>query len=207
MKNKLERRSVEFEVRAAEEEAGYILEGRAVVYDKPTVIHDWRGEYIEVIKSGALNNTDLKDVRLLANHDLSKIPYARSRNNNENSTMQLYVDSEGLKFRSVLDKENTESRNLWSAVKRGDVSGVSFLFASRNDKWENTTEGRKRTISDISTIIEISIVTMPAYEETSVSARNKSALDNAQSELDSSHDQVDTRSKDYAVKALLKMYS
>ena len=78
-------RSFDFEVRAEEtEERGHIIEGRAIVYGQRTNL----GWYDEIIEDGALDNTDLRDVRLLVNHNTDMIPLARSRNNNANSTMQ-----------------------------------------------------------------------------------------------------------------------
>lgn len=75
MKNKeLERRSYNFEVRAEETEAGNIITGRPIVYNSRTDL----GWFDEIIEPGALNNTDLTDVRFLVNHDTSKIPLARS---------------------------------------------------------------------------------------------------------------------------------
>ena len=89
MANKeLERRSYNFEVRAEENEQGSIITGRPIVYNSRTDI----GFFDEIIEEGALNNTDLTDVRFMVNHDMSRIPLARSRRNNGNSTMQLTVD-------------------------------------------------------------------------------------------------------------------
>ena len=80
MKNKkeLEQRSYSFEVRAEETERGKVITGRPIVYNSRTDI----GPFDEIIESGALDNADLTDVRFLVNHDLSRIPLARSRRNN-----------------------------------------------------------------------------------------------------------------------------
>lgn len=69
------------------------LEGRTIVYDNQTVINDQSGSFIEVIRNGALDGSDLTDARLLYNHDLSKIPLAKTP-----KTMQLIKDSVGLKM-------------------------------------------------------------------------------------------------------------
>ena len=55
-----------------------MLEGRPIVYDVQTVINDEVGSFTEIIRSGALDETDLTDARLLYNHDLNKIPLART---------------------------------------------------------------------------------------------------------------------------------
>lgn len=181
-KNQLENRSYQFEVRAEESESGNIITGRPIVYNSRTNI----GYYDEIIEPGALNNTDLTDVRFLVNHDTSKIPLARSRRNNGNSTMQLTVDNEGLGIRVLLDVENnSEARALYSAVQRGDISGMSFMFGIDDEEWENLdSDHPTRHIRGISTVVEVSAVTFPAYESTEIDARSKEALDNARLAVD-----------------------
>lgn len=176
-KSKLENRSYQFEVRAEESEAGNIITGRPIVYNSRTDL----GWFDEIIEPGALNNTDLTDVRFLVNHDTNKIPLARSRRNNGNSTMQLTVDNDGLGIRVVLDTENnSEARALYSAVQRGDISGMSFMFGIRDEEWENLdSDHPTRHIRDISTVVEVSAVTFPAYDSTEINARSKEALENA----------------------------
>jgi len=177
-------RCYNFEMRTSrdEQERG-IIEGYAIVYDSETDL----GYFREIIKSGALKNTDLKDVRFLVNHNTDMIPLARSRNNNENSTMQLIVDEKGLKIRVKLDIENnTEARNLYSAIERGDITGMSFMFTIRAEKWDDEdTDHPKRTITDIEQVFEVSAVTFPAYEETEINARCKEELESYRSTLDS----------------------
>ena len=177
-------RSFNFEVRAIINENKYTLKGIPIVYDKRTDL----GFFDEVIVSGALNKTNLKDVRFLVNHDTSKIPLARSRNNNANSTMRLAVTERGLEIEVDLDVENNvEAKALWSAVQRGDITGMSFMFGIRGEDWEGLdTDHPLRKITDISTVVEVSAVTFPAYEQTEITtARDKLALDNAKKTLDS----------------------
>lgn len=176
------RRSYNFEVRADETEQGNIIEGRPIVYNSRTDM----GWFDEIIEPGALNNSDLTDVRFLVNHDTNKIPLARSRRNNGNSTMQLTVDNDGMGIRVVLDTENNaEARSLYSAVKRGDISGMSFMFGINDEEWEDLdSDHPTRRIKEISVVVEVSAVTFPAYEATEINARDKSALDNARSALD-----------------------
>lgn len=187
-KNKpLEQRSYNFEVRAEESETGNIITGRPIVYNSRTDL----GWFDEIIEPGALNNTDLTDVRFLVNHDTSKIPLARSRRNNGNSTMQLTTDNDGLGIRVTLDTENnTEARSLYSAVQRGDISGMSFMFGIRDEEWEDLdSDHPTRHIKDISTVVEVSAVTFPAYESTEINARSKEALENARSAVDTARQQ------------------
>ena len=176
-------RAFNFSIETREDGDGYgILEGHAIVYNK---IYN-NGYFEETIERGALKNTNLKDVRFLVNHNTDMIPLARSRNNNENSTMQLIVDDEGLRVRIKLDIENnTEARNLYSAVKRGDISGMSFMFIVRGERWEDeNTDHPKRFITDIEVVFEVSAVTFPAYEETDINARCKAELESYRATLE-----------------------
>lgn len=178
MKNKeLEQRSYNFEVRAEQNEKGNIITGKPIVYNSRTNI----GPFDEIIEPGALNNTDLRDVRFLVNHDMSKIPLARSRRNNGNSTMQLSIDNDGMSIEVLLDTENNaEARALYSAVQRGDITGMSFLFDVDAEEWDELdSEHPTRHVRSISTVVEVSAVTFPAYESTEINARSKEALDNA----------------------------
>jgi HK97 family phage prohead protease len=187
-KNKLlEQRSYNFEVRAEESDQGNIITGRPIVYNSRTDL----GWFDEIIEPGALNNTDLTDVRFLVNHDTSKIPLARSRRNNGNSTMQLTTDNDGLGIRVTLDTENnSEARSLYSAVQRGDISGMSFMFGIRDEEWEDLdSDHPTRHIRDISTVVEVSAVTFPAYESTEINARSKEALENARSAVETARQQ------------------
>lgn len=181
-KKELERREVVIEVTAEENESGSVITGRPIVFDSMTNI----GEFDEIIERGALNNTDLTDVRFLVNHDLSKIPLARSRRNNGNSTMTLTVDEQGMFIRAILDTENNaDAQALYSAIQRGDISGMSFLFSVTDERWENLeSEHPTRHILAIGAVIEVSAVTFPAYNSTSISARNREALENARAALE-----------------------
>ena len=179
MNKELIRRNYEFDCRAEEDdERGSVLIGRPIVFDSRTDIGGW---FEEVIMRGALDTTDLTDVRFLVNHDMSKIPLARSRKNSINSTMRLTVDEDGLFMRVVLDTENnSEARNLYSAVQRGDITGMSFMFSVDGEEWENLqSDYPLRKITSIGSVVEVSAVTFPAYESTEINARDRDALDNA----------------------------
>lgn len=187
-KKELERRSYEFEIRAENNESGNIITGRPIVYNSRTDL----GWFDEVIESGALDNANLTDVRFLVNHDRSMIPLARSRRNNGNSTMQLSVDTFGMNIDWIkLDTDNnTTSKALYSAVERGDITGMSFMFSIDDEEWENLeSDHPTRHIRKIGSVVEVSAVTFPAYEATEIYARSKEALENARSVLESARQQ------------------
>lgn len=183
-KKELQHRSYLCEVRAEENENGIaLITGRPIVYNSTTDL----GWFSEEIEQGALNGTDLTDVRFLVNHDTSKIPLARSRRNNGNSTMTLIPDEQGLIMHADIDIENnTEAKSLNSAIKRGDISGMSFMFTIEDEEWRDLeSDYPKRIIKRIGSIVEVSAVTFPAYQSTSIYSRNnKEALENARKTLE-----------------------
>ena len=180
-----ETRAFSFEVRAEEnEQHGTYITGTPIVFEQTTDL----GWCQEKISRRALEGTDLKDVRFLIGHNTGMIPLARSRNNNENSTMQLSVTEDGMDIRVDLDTENNaEARALYSAVKRGDMTGMSFMFVVDKDSWEDIeSDYPKRTVEHIKTVLEVSAVAFPAYEGTNIQAASEDhALDSARASLES----------------------
>lgn len=177
-------RMFNFEVRAEDTDRGHTITGRPIVFGQMTDL----GWYDEVIERGALDETDLKDVRLLVNHNVDMIPLARSRNNTENSTMRLMPDENGLGIRADLDTENNaDAKSLFSAVSRGDIDGMSFMFTVEKDSWDDPeSDHPTRHILSIRRVFEVSAVNFPAYSRTSIQARGLSdALDSAKESLES----------------------
>ena len=186
-------RSLEFEIRAEDtgnqERAGRIT-GTPIVFSQVTDL----GWIREVIEPGALDETDLKDVRFLVGHDTTSIPLARSRNNNANSTMQLSVTERGMEIRVDLDIEgNPRAKELYSAVKRGDITGMSFMFTVDKDSWDDLdTDQPLRHILGISRVFEVSAVAFPAYEGTRLEAADDdAALESARVSLESARKQLE----------------
>lgn len=181
-KDEREVRTFSYEIRADDDK--YCLTGRPIVFNQRTDM----GWYDEIIDAGALDITDLRDVRMLVNHDTTKIPLARSRNNTEHSTMQLKPDADGLVMTCYLDCDNNaDAKSLYSAVKRGDITGMSFMFTVDKDSWDDIdTDHPTRHIRSIKRVFEVSAVTFPAYAQTSIQARGLGeALDSAKTSLDS----------------------
>lgn len=201
-KKELERRSYNFEIRAEESDGVGILTGRPIVYNSRTDL----GWFDEVIELGALDGADLTDVRFLVNHDLSKIPLARSRRNNGNSTMQFSIDQQGMLLDWVkLDVENNaDARALYSAVQRGDVSGMSFMFSIDSERWEDLeSDHPTRHIEKIGSVVEVSAVTFPAYDSTEINARSEEALEKARLAVETARTQnADSLDKEARTKEL-----
>ena len=190
------------------ENAGNIVEGLAAVYDQETVIRDFFGEFIEVIRAGAFDECDFDDVRFLVNHDFNGIALARSRRNNKSDkpdTMQLWVDANGINIKADLDtKNNEQARALYSAIERGDMDGMSFCFYVTEDgqKW-STKDGKDyREIIKVSKVIEVSAVNFPAYGGTNIDSRS---LDSDKRALDNYRARLDNRDKESEQLAILKL--
>ena len=127
----------------------------------------------EVIAQGAFPSLASQDCRALVNHEPSQI-LARSKNGT--GTLKLSIDSKGLKFEFQAPKTQA-GEDLLESIRRKDVDQCSFGFvvAPNGDKWEKSGAVQVRTITKISSLLDISIVTYPAYQETSVSARSKTS--------------------------------
>jgi HK97 family phage prohead protease len=177
---------------------GDYIEGHPAIYDQKTSIGGW---FYEIIQRGAFDGCDFDDVLFSINHDLRKIPLARSRRNNGNSTMQLRTDDRGLYIRASLDVENnSEAKSLHSAVKREDIDGMSFIFYVDEETWEDLdTDTPTRRIKKISKVIEVSAVNFPAYTGTDINARDQSVLDNAAKALENARSQLDNSKSELEV--------
>lgn len=181
-------------------EDGNFIEGHPAVYDQRTNVGGW---FFEVIERGAFDGCNFDDVLFSVNHDLRKIPLARSRRNNGNSTMTLNTDQVGLYIKAELDIENnTEAKALYSSVKRSDIDGMSFIFYVGEETWEDLDKVTPtRRISKISRVIEVSAVNFPQYTGTDINAnaRDKSALDNAVKALDNARSKLDNSNDELEV--------
>ena len=180
---KFEIRDFGFGIAETREENGTgIVEGYAVVFDSPA---DIGGMFRETIDRDALIGTDMTDVRLCLNHDTGYV-YARSRRNNGNSTLQLMPDEKGLKIKAKLAvNESPKAQDYYTAVKRGDMDKMSFIFSVEDEEWRDLeSDYPTRIIKKIGKIVEVGAVTFPAYQETSISARSSEVLEKAKETLD-----------------------
>lgn len=172
-------RIAEIRTQESADSKSLVLVGRPIVFDTPTTINSPAGEFIEVIRRGALDGADISDVRLLINHDTDRVPLARTP-----KTMQLLISDKGLEMTATLP--NTEDgRSVYNAVKRGDMTGMSFAFTVDTDGeiYECSDSYVKRTITRIKKLYECSVVSFPAYAETSVEARQSITTHTANVEL------------------------
>jgi HK97 family phage prohead protease len=143
-----------------------IVEGRAIVYDTPTIMWEYDGiKYYEVIARGALDGADMRDVPFKYNHSDSVMIMARTRN----KTLDLIPDNKGLLIRANL-ANITAGRDLHELIKRGDIDKMSFAFTVKEHTYNQETH--TRTILKFKRIWDVSAVDIPAYSDTSISARS-----------------------------------
>lgn len=156
-----------FELRAQSDDGGYDLEGYAALVETPYEVEDFLGEYTEVIRAGAFKRTldHGADVRLLINHD--GIPLARTKS----GTMSLEEDGIGLLVRAGLDKASPQVQSVKSAIDRRDADQMSFMFRVTRQEW--SPDFTQRDILEVQ-LFDVSVVTFPANEGTSVSLRSAS---------------------------------
>jgi HK97 family phage prohead protease/HK97 family phage major capsid protein len=148
------------EVRAAEGERR--IEGYAATFNDVTDL----GYFREQIAVGAFDGHLADDVRLLINH--TGVPLARTTN----GTLRLSVDETGLRYEAQL-ADTTEGRDLYTLIKRGDISQSSFAFSIEEESWDN--KANLRTVNKVGRLYDVSPVTYPAYATTTVAARNAAA--------------------------------
>jgi hypothetical protein len=139
------------------------VEGYAAVFDSPTII---AGKWQEQIARGAFTDAvDRDDVVFLINH--TGLPLARTRS----GTLELSEDERGLKIRANLDPSDPDVRSILPKMKRGDLDKMSFAFVPTAQEWSDESEMPTRTITRAD-LHDVSIVTTPAYESTSIGLRS-----------------------------------
>lgn len=143
-----------------------ILEGYAAVYDSPTVVFEIDGiEYKEVIECNAFDGAIMKDCCFKYNHNDSALVLARVRG----GSLTLTPDSTGLYFRAKLFN-TTVAKDIYTLVKEGGIDRCSFSFLVLEDSYNKDT--RTRSIKKFKEIFDVSVVDIPAYDDTNVEARS-----------------------------------
>lgn len=161
-----------------------IIEGYFALYEQETEL--WEGSY-EIITKGAFDNTLNNDIRALWNHNTQ---YVLGRN--KNGSLQLKTDEKGL-F-GIIRLPNTQyAEDLHELVKRGDIDQCSFGFNILDEDLEELASGGYRWRINEIDLHEISVVTFPAYENTSVKARSKEVEQLQERKLQEKKDQLSKR--------------
>lgn len=153
----------------AEESQELWVEGYAVRFESPTVLFEYDGiEYKEQIDRNAFEECQMEDVIFNYNHG-GKVT-ARTRN----MTLFLEVRGDGLFIRARLDGTE-EGRRLYEEIKGGYIDRMSFRFSVREEAYDK--QNHMWTVRRIKRLYDVSAVDIPAYDDTSISARKKTILD------------------------------
>lgn len=152
-----------FETR--DENGEMYIEGYFAVFNSTYEL--WRGA-TESIAEGAFSDTLGGDIRALIDHE-TRLVLGR----NTNGTLELHEDSHGLWGRIKINPNDQDAVNLYERVKRGDVDQCSFGFRIDNQDFTENPDGSTHWTIKKVTLYEVSVVTFPAYTETSVMARKQ----------------------------------
>ena len=140
--------------------------GYAAVFGE---VADIGGYFHEVIARGAFTNTlRTADVRAYFDHDRGRVLGRSSV-----GTLRLAEDTRGLRVEIDLP-DTSDGRDVAALIERGDVSGMSFGFSVLRQEWDETVDPPKRTILEVA-LSEVSVVSEPAYDGTSVALRSLEA--------------------------------
>lgn len=158
-------RSIASKFETRESEDGLFIEGYFSVFNSTYEL--WPGA-TESVAPGAFENTLGGDIRALIDHE-TRLVLGR----NKSGTLELREDSHGLWGRIKINPNDQDAVNLYERVKRGDVDQCSFGFDIVKEDTEVRDDGSVHwTIREVK-LYEVSVVTFPAYTETSVSARKR----------------------------------
>ena len=149
------------------EETKMVVEGYAIVFDEETLIGDEERGFIEVIDKNALANTNVKDVPFKYNHNDTTLILARTRNGS-------------LSLEELID--TTSNRDIYKCIEAGLLDKMSFAFTVKSQSWDKSGKLPKRTITAIDRLFDVSVVDLPAYDQTSIQASSRS-LEIAEAEL------------------------
>lgn len=180
------------------EEGKMIIEGYAALFDDETLIGSEEWGFYERIAKGAFDGANMKDVALKYNHSDSVPILARTRN----KSLELTVDDKGLFIHAEL-LDTQDNIDMYKRIKAGLTDKMSFAFTVRSggDDWE---KGKipKRTIKQFDGVFDVSVVDIPAYENTSIYARSLEKCETFKDAVES----VKSEKRDYKISNLIKQY-
>jgi HK97 family phage prohead protease len=167
---KIERRVLNLNVRAAEDGEKKFIEGDAAVFNQETVIGDW---FREMIDPGAFKRVlaEKPDVIAAYNHNWDVV-LARTTN----GTLTLEETDASLRYRAEINPNDPEAISVYEKVKRGDVPQASFAFTVRSEEWVNPPDRKElplRRITEVDELYDVGPCTFGAYPQASAQARSK----------------------------------
>ena len=140
------------------------VEGYAVVFNEETDL----GRFTESIDPNSFTNVMNDDVRMLFNHD-ENYPLARSKDGE--GTLNMTLDERGVHFSFPVGPQSY-AQDLHTSLLRGDVDQASFAFTVEEDEWEERDAKPHRHITRLGSLMDLSVCTYGAYQQTEVTARS-----------------------------------
>lgn len=160
----MEKRSITMtDVRVEQEELK--IGGYFILFEDETELYDG---IFEKIDARALDNTLNNDIRCLFNHDTAQV-----LGRNKSKTLTLTKDEKGLYGEVHINPNDTDAVNVLERVKRGDIDQASFGFNILDEEQRLDENDNLHVVLKEIDLHEISVVTFPAYPNTSISARSK----------------------------------
>jgi HK97 family phage prohead protease len=163
-KNNLEIRQYECqELRAEKTKDGVVVRGYAAVFDS---LSEDLGGFKETINKRAFDNVLGNDVVALLNHD-NNIVFGRTTS----GTLKLSVDERGL-VSEITMPDTQIAKDTITLMERGDINKMSFGFYVDKDKWQESERGFVREVQEVKRLVDVSLVTRPAYNDTHAAVRS-----------------------------------
>lgn len=164
IKTDKEYRSVELIKRSTDPEDNYIVEGYATTFDSYVLFEVDGVEYHEAINRSAFEGTDMSDVIMQYDHE------GRVLARTTNGTLKLSIDNQGIYVKADLSKSGY-GRELYNDIKKGLVTKMSWAFKVADEEFDRPT--RTRVIKRIKKIYDVSAVSIPANDFTSINAQGQ----------------------------------
>ncbi|AKR57130.1 peptidase U35 [Devosia sp. H5989] len=158
--------------------------GYAAVFGEVANIGGW---FEETLARGAFTETlKTADVRAYFDHDRGRVLGRSSA-----GTLHLKEDAKGLHVEIDLP-DTSDGRDVATLVERGDISGMSFGFSVLRQEWDETVDPPRRTILEVE-LREVSIVSEPAYDGTSIARRSMEAARQERAQQHPAHRRIEAR--------------
>jgi HK97 family phage prohead protease len=152
--------------RAEDDETPKVIEGMAALYNTVTRIANY---FDEEVMPGAFDDVMQDDVRCLFNHNPN---FVLARSNEGKGTLSLELTKEGLRY-SYTTPNRSYAKDLEDAIASGDVSGSSFSFRIKEQKWiQREGDVELRQIIKFERLYDVAPVTFPAYPDATVGKRS-----------------------------------
>ncbi|KRM73014.1 protease [Lacticaseibacillus brantae DSM 23927] len=154
------------EFRAAGDDGKKYLEGYFIRFNEETEL--WPGYFETVAPESIDDDIASQDIRALFDHDTAKV-LGRTASN----TLELRKDEQGVYGKILVNEDDSEALSVYAKVSRGDISSASFGFYIDKDDLNQNNDGSWHDVIRKLTLLEVSIVTWPAYPTTEIDARKR----------------------------------